>query len=263
MEQRREESGTIQRAGTALGWRGLEPAEETRGIAVLCHPLTASAAAWNALNLPAELQHAGIRCVMPDSLAHGRSAASESEARCSLAEQVADVMAVLDALGIDRFVAAGYSMGAWLAAGLLALHPDRIAGLSMGGWDPIDGARLFTSEQSMPGRQREWERRLELAVAQRGERDPLRRADRPSLWWCYRQLFEALPSMEQLSRPGVPIQVLCAIGDPYYDNAVRAAGGLGAEFVPLTGDHASGFFDPQYARRTTEFITATCRRAGV
>ena len=51
---------------------------------------------------------------------------------------VADLLAVADAAGADRFVYYGYS---WLATvGLQsALRSDRLDGLAMGGWPPIDG----------------------------------------------------------------------------------------------------------------------------
>jgi pimeloyl-ACP methyl ester carboxylesterase len=51
---------------------------------------------------------------------------------------IADVLAVADAAGVDRFAWYGYS---WLAMiGLqLALATDRLTGLAMGGYPPIDG----------------------------------------------------------------------------------------------------------------------------
>jgi pimeloyl-ACP methyl ester carboxylesterase len=49
-----------------------------------------------------------------------------------------DLLAVADAAGVDRFAYYGYS---WLAvAGLqLAIRTDRLAGLAMGGYPPLDG----------------------------------------------------------------------------------------------------------------------------
>jgi pimeloyl-ACP methyl ester carboxylesterase len=53
------------------------------------------------------------------------------------ANLVADLLAVADAAGADRFASYGYS---WLAlAGLqLAIRSDRVAALAMGGWPPLD-----------------------------------------------------------------------------------------------------------------------------
>lgn len=54
------------------------------------------------------------------------------------ANLAADLLAVADAAGADRFAHYGYS---WLAlAGLqLAIRSDRVAALAMGGWPPLDG----------------------------------------------------------------------------------------------------------------------------
>jgi pimeloyl-ACP methyl ester carboxylesterase len=54
------------------------------------------------------------------------------------ANLAADLLAVADAAGADRFAYYGYS---WLAlAGLqLAIRSDRVAALAMGGWPPLDG----------------------------------------------------------------------------------------------------------------------------
>jgi pimeloyl-ACP methyl ester carboxylesterase len=54
------------------------------------------------------------------------------------ANLAADLLAVADAAGADRFASYGYS---WLAlAGLqLAIRSDRVVALAMGGWPPLDG----------------------------------------------------------------------------------------------------------------------------
>ena len=44
-------------------------------------------------------------------------------------EAVDDVVALVDALGVERFIAVGYSLGSAVAAQLRARHPERVAGL--------------------------------------------------------------------------------------------------------------------------------------
>src|SRR5947209_8169763 len=39
---------------------------------------------------------------------------------------IADILAVLDHLQLDRAVLAGHSLGAYIVAGLAAAHPDRV-----------------------------------------------------------------------------------------------------------------------------------------
>jgi pimeloyl-ACP methyl ester carboxylesterase len=43
-------------------------------------------------------------------------------------QMAADVIAVMDALGIERTIIAGHSMGSWTARRIAAYHPDRVLG---------------------------------------------------------------------------------------------------------------------------------------
>jgi pimeloyl-ACP methyl ester carboxylesterase len=70
------------------------------------------------------------RVAAPDLRAHGRSDAP-ANADYSLAAYAADALAVADALGFDRFVVAGHSLGAAVAAELAAAHPERVLALGL------------------------------------------------------------------------------------------------------------------------------------
>ncbi|WP_228002439.1 alpha/beta fold hydrolase [Nocardia australiensis] len=67
-----------------------------------------------------------FRVIVFDQRWHGRGIRSE---RFSVADCADDVVAVLDAVGVDRAVCVGYSLGG--VVGLLAAqrHPDRVSGL--------------------------------------------------------------------------------------------------------------------------------------
>jgi pimeloyl-ACP methyl ester carboxylesterase len=54
---------------------------------------------------------------------------SPTDGPFTLAQHVADAVAVLDDLGIERAVVLGHSWGGFLAALLAARHPDRVTGL--------------------------------------------------------------------------------------------------------------------------------------
>lgn len=72
------------------------------------------------------LERAGHRVVAFDARGHGASA----PAACyGYAELAADLLALLDAEGIDRAVLAGASMGAHTALRVALTHPARVAGL--------------------------------------------------------------------------------------------------------------------------------------
>lgn len=69
------------------------------------------------------------RLLIFDQRWHGRGIRSP---RFRLEDCADDVVAVADAMGVDRFVAVGYSMGSLVAQLTWRLHPDRIAGAVLG-----------------------------------------------------------------------------------------------------------------------------------
>ena len=72
------------------------------------------------------LQRGGYRVVAYDARGHGASAPAPAYAYPDLA---ADLVTLLDALGLERAVLAGASMGAHTALRVALDHPDRVAGL--------------------------------------------------------------------------------------------------------------------------------------
>lgn len=68
------------------------------------------------------------RVIAPDARNHGSSSTATGPYRL-----VDDVAALLDALGVDRVVAVGCSMGAGTAVDLSVEHPDRVRGLVVTG----------------------------------------------------------------------------------------------------------------------------------
>jgi pimeloyl-ACP methyl ester carboxylesterase len=69
-----------------------------------------------------------FRVVAFDGRGNGRSDRPASAAAYSDGEYVADAVAVLDAVGVDRGVVAGLSRGGRWALELAAAHPDRVLG---------------------------------------------------------------------------------------------------------------------------------------
>jgi len=101
--------------------------------ALLIHGVTSSHLAWPfvADRLP------GVRLIAPDLRGRGRSNALPGPA--GMAAHAADMVALLDALGIERTVVVGHSMGAFVSVVLADLHPDRVSSLVLidGGF-PLD-----------------------------------------------------------------------------------------------------------------------------
>ncbi|BAS28265.1 2-succinyl-6-hydroxy-2,4-cyclohexadiene-1-carboxylate synthase [Limnochorda pilosa] len=97
---------------------------------LLLHGFTGRATVWRPL-LP-ELA-AGREVIAPDLLGHGASRVVDPRApaaeRHRIERQAADLLAVLDRLGVDRADVLGYSMGGRLALYLAVAHPERVSAL--------------------------------------------------------------------------------------------------------------------------------------
>ncbi|WP_205698370.1 alpha/beta fold hydrolase [Conexibacter sp. SYSU D00693] len=75
------------------------------------------------------LERGGFRTVAYDARGHGASAPAPDGEGYTYPELAADLLGLLDLLGIDRAVLAGASMGAHTALRLALDEPDRVAGL--------------------------------------------------------------------------------------------------------------------------------------
>lgn len=93
---------------------------------LLLHGFTGSTATWAPLG-PAWARQS--RTIAVDLIGHGRSDAPADPARYRMEHCVADLLAVLDTLGIERADVLGYSMGGRVALHLAAAAPARVSAL--------------------------------------------------------------------------------------------------------------------------------------
>jgi 2-succinyl-6-hydroxy-2,4-cyclohexadiene-1-carboxylate synthase len=93
---------------------------------MLLHGFTGCAQSWD--HLQAALA-SRFELIMPDLLGHGRSDASGNPERYGMECCVADLIAILDRLEVERTHLLGYSMGGRVALAAAVAHPDRIASL--------------------------------------------------------------------------------------------------------------------------------------
>jgi dihydroxynaphthoic acid synthetase/2-succinyl-6-hydroxy-2,4-cyclohexadiene-1-carboxylate synthase len=100
---------------------------------LLLHGFTGSASSWDA-HLPELASRFDVIAV--DLLGHGESDAPGDPERYRAERQVADLVALLDALDIQQAAVLGYSMGARLALALALAHPERVTRLVLESGSP-------------------------------------------------------------------------------------------------------------------------------
>lgn len=119
-----------------------------RALALCVHGITSTSRAWVAV--APLLDRAGVGAAAPDL--RGRGASARLPGPFGMAAHAADLVAVLDHLGVERAVAVGHSMGAYVVARLAADHPDRVAGVVLvDGGLPIarPGAPLLDTQAAL------------------------------------------------------------------------------------------------------------------
>lgn len=114
---------SIQTAGVTLA---VEEAGEGRPV-LLLHGLTATHR-YVVMGSRA-LERSGHRVVAYDARGHGRSTPAPGPTAYAYGDLVSDALAVMDAVGFDRAVLAGASMGAHTLLSVALEHPQRVAGV--------------------------------------------------------------------------------------------------------------------------------------
>ncbi len=142
------------------------------------------------------LAAAGWHAVAPDLRGHGASDQPDDEAAYSFEIYAADVLALADRLGWDRFALVGHSMGGAVAQLVALDHPDRLTGLVLASTfhGPVQGV---TSELVELG---SWVVRTS-GMAGLAKAMASRRADNPESAATFERLQEARPDhAEQAAR---------------------------------------------------------------
>lgn len=103
---------------------------------VIClHGLTRNARDFEALAPHIATQ--GWRVLVPEMRGRGRSAYAPDPASYAVPSYIADVLALLEQEGVDRFISIGTSMGGLITMGIAALQPERIAGFVLNDVGPV------------------------------------------------------------------------------------------------------------------------------
>jgi pimeloyl-ACP methyl ester carboxylesterase len=97
-------------------------------VVILLHGFPQHSGQWKGV-LPA-LHDAGLRTLAVDQRGYSVGARPTDPAEYTVAECVADVVSIVDALNIPSFHVAGHDWGSVVAWGLAAQHPDRVRSLT-------------------------------------------------------------------------------------------------------------------------------------
>jgi pimeloyl-ACP methyl ester carboxylesterase len=117
---------SFQRDGLTFDVRDAGPADGEP--VVLLHGFPQDAAAWNQV-APA-LHQEGLRTLAPDQRGYSPIARPRGRSHYRLRETTADVLALLDAAGLESAHVVGHDWGGIVAWALAAWHPDRVRTLT-------------------------------------------------------------------------------------------------------------------------------------
>ena len=202
------------------------------------------------------------RVVSWDLRGHGQSDYPSDPSLYSLPLAVGDMVGLLDAVGADRAIAAGHSLGGYLSLWLLLEHPERVEALVL-----IDSGPGFRKSEARD----QWNAMAERYAARLEERGlagldagPEQRLDqhrdatglagaaRGILIQHDARVLESLPAI------GVPTLVVVGSDDEAFVPPARymAAKIPGAEFVEFAGaGHAPNVtHTAQFDRRVLDFL---------
>jgi pimeloyl-ACP methyl ester carboxylesterase len=174
------------------------------------------------------LERSGMRVISYDARGHGRSGAAPTRGAYDYGDLAGDVESVMDAMGVDRAILAGTSMGAHTALRLALSNPARVSGLALitpaydpdrwggaqelAGWDALaaglreGGVEGFVAAYDLEGLPEAWREVVGRVLRQRlsAHEHPLAVAD----------ALEAVPrsrpfeSLEELATVTVPTLVV-------------------------------------------------------
>ncbi|MDQ0743735.1 pimeloyl-ACP methyl ester carboxylesterase [Clavibacter sp. B3I6] len=161
--------------GTGIAYRAFgarpddeDPRDPAHAPVVLVHGTALSQAIWRGFGWVRALSPARPVITL-DLRGHGRSGTPHEPAAYAMDLMVADVVAVLDAVGARVVHHVGYSLGARVGFSLAAAHPDRLLSTSSLGGSPRSGVGVFDrvffpgciqalEDGGMPGFLDAWER---------------------------------------------------------------------------------------------------------
>ena len=222
---------------------------------LLIHGLFSSAQVnWIRFGHAQALADAGFEAIMPDLRAHGESEAPEDPAAYPPQVLVRDLAFLVDALGLQEFDLAGFSLGARTSASavIAGLEPRRLVLAGMG----IEGLS-------------NWKRRTEFFIDAIDRFDAVERGDPAFMAVAFmktmkvnrvaaRLLLDAVSDIEpdDLSRLTMPTMILCGADDRDNGSPTALADALpAAVHVEIPGTHMSSVTEKAMGEELVRFFS--------
>jgi pimeloyl-ACP methyl ester carboxylesterase len=185
---------------------GVELYYETHGTGpalLLTHGYGATAEMWRGQVAPLSRMHT---LVLWDMRGHGRTVAPADDAFYSEAATIADMAAILDAVGVKRAIVGGLSLGGYMSLAFYGAHPERVTALlvidtgpgfrkdeARAQWNERARERAATLEREGLGHLQS--RSKEMAMSQHRSADGLARAARGMLTQRDDHVIRGLPEI--------------------------------------------------------------------
>lgn len=223
---------------------------------LLLHGLFSSAEVnWIKYGTAAQLAAAGFQCIMPDLRAHGDSEAPHDPVAYPPGVLVQDGLALVEALGLEDYDLAGFSLGARTAVGavLAGLRPRRLVLGGMGlegltGWEARTAHFRRAIERYGTFKPGDAE-----YIAQQFMKTM--KVDREAMLLLLASVEDIAP--EALAGITMPTLVVCGAEDSDNGSAPRLAEALRyARYVEVAGTHMSCVTKPELGKAVAEFLAA-------
>ena len=218
----------------------------------LYHGLTGSGERWRDTGYTRGLGDSH-RLILVDARGHGKSDKPHDQEAYGRRRQAADVLAVLDDLGVDATRFWGHSMGGDVALTLGRHHPDRVCALVVTGYSP------FAAEGEEAAEMVAWANDLQYGMEgfvsgferRHGRLPEDARArwlanDSAALTACVASMIAEANGSQVADLPAIetPVMMLAGTKEPFVEQAREAAHLLPhGRFILLEGlDHVQTFF---------------------
>jgi pimeloyl-ACP methyl ester carboxylesterase len=198
-----------------------------------------------------------FRLIFADHRGQGGSDKPHDASAYALAIRVADALAVLDALGVERAHFLGSSWGARLGFALGEQAPERVLSLVLCGNQPyawnlesptaqaVAAAIAASRQRGVKGFVETFEEVLDYRFPEPERTWTLEKNDAAALEAAWRSTQLEGPISQDLTRWRVPCLICAGEADEMHDDAKRAAAEIqSAKFVSLAGhSHISAFYE--------------------